>query len=183
MCWACIAHPQVMQVVRHFLGGSARLGEACTKWVKPKAPQGVIHTDSTHDLPERLPATPWMINSMWMMTDFTVDNGATVVVPFSHRTRQRQTQLDISQSHPVPICGQRGSVLLWQGATWHGQGANTSQDKHRMGLNIAYYPAWWNLMREGGHQPVFPETFARMPETLQILVRHKVAKQREDIYE
>lgn len=48
---------------------------------------------------------------------------------------------------------------------------------------VAYYPAWWNLMREGGHQPVLPETFARMPEDLQALVRHKVAKRREDIYE
>ena len=38
-------------------------------------------------------------------------------------------------------------------------------------------------MREGGHQPVFPETFERMPEDLQALVRHKVAKQRADIYE
>ena len=83
----------------------------------------------------------------------------------------------------MPVCGRRGSVLLWQGGTWHGQGANTTDDQHRMALNIAYYPAWWNLMREGGHQPVFPETFARMPEDLQALVRHKVAKRREDIYE
>ena len=27
MCWECIAHPQVLQVVRHFLGDNARLGE------------------------------------------------------------------------------------------------------------------------------------------------------------
>ncbi|MXZ01526.1 hypothetical protein F4Y93_13130, partial [Candidatus Poribacteria bacterium] len=66
MCWECIAHPQVLQVVRHFLGDSARLGEACTKWVKPHAPQGGIHSDSTHDLPARLPETPWMINTIWM---------------------------------------------------------------------------------------------------------------------
>ena len=70
MCWECIAHPQVLQVVRHFLGDSVRLGEACTKWVKPRASQGGIHSDSTHDLPARLPETPWMINSIWMITDF-----------------------------------------------------------------------------------------------------------------
>ena len=183
MCWQCIAHPQVLQVVRHFLGDSTRLGEACTKWVKPRAPQGGIHSDSTHDLPARLPETPWMINSIWMITDFTVENGATLVVPFSHRARRRPSASDIAESHPVPVCGRRGSVLLWHGGTWHGQGANTTDDQHRMALNIAYYPAWWNLMREGGHQPVFPETFARMPEELQRLVHHKVAKRREDIYE
>ena len=123
-----------------------------------------------------LPETPWMINSIWMITDFTVENGATLVVPFSHRARRRPSGSDIAESHPVPVCGRRGSVLLWHGGTWHGQGANTTDDEHRMALNIAYYPAWWNLMREGGHQPVFPETFERMPEDLQALVRHKVAK-------
>ena len=183
MCWECIAHPQVLQVVRHFLGDNVRLGEACTKWVKPRAPQGGIHSDSTHDLPARLPETPWMINSIWMITDFTVENGATLVVPFSHRARRRPSASDIAESHPVSVCGRRGSVLLWHGGAWHGQGANTTDDQHRMALNIAYYPPWWNLMREGGHQPVLPETFARMPEELQPLVRHKVAKRRADIYE
>ncbi len=132
MCWECIAHPQVLQVVRHFLGDSVRLGEACTKWVKPRASQGGIHSDSTHDLPARLPETPWMINSIWMITDFTVENGATLVVPFSHRARRRPSASDITESHPVPVCGRRGSVLLWHGGTWHGQGANITDDQHRM---------------------------------------------------
>lgn len=83
----------------------------------------------------------------------------------------------------MPICEQRGLVLLWHGATWHGSGENTSTHQQRPALNIAYYPPWWNLMREQGHQPVFPETFARMPKTLQALVQHKVAKRRADIYE
>jgi ectoine hydroxylase-related dioxygenase (phytanoyl-CoA dioxygenase family) len=183
MCWDCIAHPQVLAVVRHFLGEHARLGEACTKWVKPTAPAGGIHADSTHDLPAQLPDQPWMINTIWMITDFTKANGATVVVPFSHRLRRRPSPELVSQSPQVSVGGRRGSVLLWQGATWHGQGANTTRDQHRMALNIAYYPAWWNLMREGGHQPVLPETFARMPEYLQDLVRHKVARERADIYE
>ncbi|RKU31292.1 hypothetical protein C6497_02030 [Candidatus Poribacteria bacterium] len=182
-CWDCIAHPQVLQVVQHFIGDKVRLGEACTKWVKPGAGPGGIHTDSTHDLPKYLPETPWMINTIWMITDFTVENGATVVVPFSHKTRRRPSGTDLSECIPTPISGKRGSVLLWQGGTWHGNGANTTKDQHRMALNIAYYPAWWNLMREGGHQPIYPEVYERMPEPLQVLVKHKVAKQREDIYE
>lgn len=183
MCWPCIAHPQVLAVARHFLGTHVRLGEACTKWVKPTAPIGGIHVDSTHDLPERLPDIPWLINTIWMITDFTAENGATLVVPFSHRSRRRPSPQDVSNSHPVSVCGYRGSVVMWHGGIWHGQGPNTTHDQHRMGLNIAYYPAWWNCAREGGHQPVFPETFAQMPETLQELVRHKVAKRRSDIYE
>ena len=183
LCWECIAHPQVIEVIQHFIGDKIRLGEACTKWVKPGAGQGGIHTDSTHDLPKILPETPWMINTIWMITDFIEENGATVVVPFSHKIRRRPTSDDLAACIPIPIVGKRGSVLLWQGGTWHGNGANTSKNQHRMALNIAYYPAWWNLMREGGHQPIYPEVFERMPESLQELVKHKVAKRREDIYE
>ena len=52
-----------------------------------------------------------------------------------------------------------------------------------MALNIAYYPPWWNLAREGGHQPVWPETFERMPPELQNLTRNRVARERGEIYE
>ena len=52
MCWECIAHPEVLQVVRHFLCDRARFGEACTKWVKPHASQGAMtltqHTICQH---------------------------------------------------------------------------------------------------------------------------------------
>ena len=38
MCWDCIVHPQVLAVVRHFLGENARSsGQGSTKWVKPGA--------------------------------------------------------------------------------------------------------------------------------------------------
>ena len=50
--WACAAHPDVLAVVRHFLGQDIRLAEACSKWVKPGAPAGGVHTDSAQDLPE-----------------------------------------------------------------------------------------------------------------------------------
>src|SRR6185436_10008897 len=70
-CWACAAHPRVLAVVRHFLGKNARIGEACSKWVKPGAPAGSVHVDSTYDLPAVLPAEPWIINTMWMITDFS----------------------------------------------------------------------------------------------------------------
>jgi ectoine hydroxylase-related dioxygenase (phytanoyl-CoA dioxygenase family) len=181
--WHCAAHPDILALVRHFLGPEARLGEACSKWVKPGAPRQGIHVDSTHDLPPLLPDIPWMINSIWFITDFTKENGATLVAPLSHRLRRRPTPQSLADSHLVSAEGRRGSVLLWHGGVWHGQGGNTTTDQHRMGLNIAYYPPWWNLAREGGHQPVHPEVFERMPPELQELTRHKIGKQCSDIYE
>ena len=182
--WTCAAHPDVLAVVRHFLGEDIRLAEACSKWVKPGAPAGGVHTDSAQDLPELLPDTPWMINSIWMMTDFTEEIGATRIMPTSHRLRKRPPRgMKADDRRLLPITGRRGSVFLWHGGVWHANGANTTADQHRMALNVAYYPPWWNLAREGGHQPIWPETFERMPPELQRLTRNRVARQREEIYE
>jgi len=183
MCWDCIAHPKVLEVVRYFLGPNARLGEACTKWIKPGATMGGLHVDSTHDLPQPLPNVPWLINSIWMITDFTEENGATVFVPMSHKSRRGPVGLSPNDKRICSIVGCRGSVVLWHGGVWHTNGPNISQGDHRMALNIAYYPAWWNCAREGGHQPVFPEEFERMPKELQDLCRHKVGRYRSEVYE
>jgi ectoine hydroxylase-related dioxygenase (phytanoyl-CoA dioxygenase family) len=182
-CWPCAAHPEVLAPVRHFLGRHARLGEACSKWVRPGAPRQSVHVDSVEDLPETLPDVPWMINTIWMLTEFRPENGATLVVPFSHRLRRRPTSCLLAESPLVSVEGSPGSVLLWQGGLWHGAGANTTEREDRIGLNIAYYPPWWNLAREEGHQPVWPEVFARMPAELQALTRHKVGRTRADVYE
>jgi ectoine hydroxylase-related dioxygenase (phytanoyl-CoA dioxygenase family) len=184
LCWGCAAHPQVLAVVRHFLGPDTRLAEACSKWVKPGAPAGGVHVDSAHDLPARLPEAPWMINTMWMVTDFTAENGATLVAPFSHRARQRPPKgMDPADKRLMPVTGRRGSVFLWHGGIWHANGANTTTDQQRMGLNIAYYPPWWNLAREGGHQPIRPDVYARMPAELQKLNQNRVAATRAELYE
>src|SRR5215218_10209877 len=107
---------------------------------------GPVHTDSTGDLPATLPDQPWIINSIWMITDFTPENGATLVVPFSHRARRRPPR-GMQPNDPLlkAVTGRRGSVFLWSGALWHASGANTTSDVNRMALNIAYYPPWWNL--------------------------------------
>jgi ectoine hydroxylase-related dioxygenase (phytanoyl-CoA dioxygenase family) len=173
----------VLAVARHFLGPKTRIGEACSKWVRPGAPRQAIHVDSAEELPEALPELPWMINTLWMLTEFRKENGATLVVPFSHRLRRRPSSRTLAECPLVSVEGGRGSVLLWQGAVWHGAGANTTGSEDRLGLNIAYYPPWWNLAREDGHQPVWPEVFARMPADLQALTCHKVGRERADVYE
>ena len=133
MCWDCIVHPHVLEVVRHFLGPKARLGEACTKWIKPGAPMAGIHVDSTHDLSEPFPDVPWLINSMWMITDFTVENGATVVVPMSHKSKRPPVGLSPDDKRICSIVGRRGSVILWHGGAWHGGAWHTSGASNKSG--------------------------------------------------
>ena len=73
---------------------------------------------------------------MWMVTDFTEENGGTRVVPGSHLSGR---QPDPSIPHPVAtvaITGPAGSAVAFDGRLWHGAAANkTSQS--RFGITMA----------------------------------------------
>ena len=73
-------------------------------------------------------------NTIWAMTDFTEENGATRVIPGSNHAEDR-----LQFEHADTECAEmeKGSVLLYTGSVYHGGGANRS-DRVRMGLNITY---------------------------------------------
>lgn len=181
--WICAGHPDVVTVVRHFLGPNCRVVEACSKPTWPGAPHQRLHVDSAGHFAQ-VPDVPWMINTIWMLTDFTEENGATGVVPMSHRSRLKVPPPDITPDSPLikPVTGRAGSVILWHGGLFHMARANTS-DQIRVGLNIAYYPRWFNNWVEGGHQPVWPETYERMPPEMKRLCPGRLGRNRADLYE
>jgi hypothetical protein len=77
-------------------------------------------------------------NTMWAMTDFTVENGATRLVPGSQLTEGKQTYPDEAI---VRAEMERGSVFFYSGKVYHGAAANNS-DKVRQGINITYCVGW-----------------------------------------
>jgi hypothetical protein len=181
--WACAGHPDTVAVARHFLGPHCRVVEACSKPTWPGAPPQGLHADSAGDF-HQVPDVPWMINTIWMLTDFTEENGATGVVPMSHRSRMKGPPHDLKADSPLikPVTGRAGSVMLWHGGLFHMARANRSQEI-RVGLNIAYYPRWFNNWVEGGHQPVWPETYERMPEEMKKLCPGLLGHSRAERYE
>jgi len=181
--WACASHPDVVAVARHFLGPNCRVVEACSKPTWPGAPRQGLHVDSACEFSE-VPDVPWMINSIWMLTDFTVENGATGVVPMSHRSRLKHPPPEIKADSPLikPVTGWAGSVMMWHGGLFHMARANTSE-QIRVGLNVAYYPRWFNNWIEDDHQPLWPETHDRMSPEMQSLCPGKLGRKREDVYE
>jgi ectoine hydroxylase-related dioxygenase (phytanoyl-CoA dioxygenase family) len=77
-------------------------------------------------------------NTIWALTDFTEDNGATHVVPGSHLwDLGRGAEPD----QTIQAVMSRGSVLLYSGTVIHGGGANCS-DSPRLGMNITYCLSW-----------------------------------------
>jgi hypothetical protein len=77
-------------------------------------------------------------NTIWALTDFTEENGATRIVLGS--TCADDTQ-PFTQDDTEPAEMERGSVLFYSGSVNHGGGANRT-DQVRIGLNITYNLAW-----------------------------------------
>lgn len=181
--WTCVSHPDVVGIARRILGPNCRAVEACSKPTWPGAPARELHVDSAKEF-ARVPDVPWMINTMWMLTDFTVENGATGVVPMSHHSRLKQPPSSITPDHPLvkPITGRAGSVLLWHAGAFHVARANTSEQL-RHGLNIAYYPRWMNHWIESGYQPLWPKTYERMPDEMKRLCPGLRGRERAERYE
>lgn len=104
-------------------------------------------------------------NTLWALTEFTSDNGATRVVPGSQSWNWED------RAKPEQICQAempRGSVLLYTGSVIHGGGQNTSSDP-RMGLNITYCLGW--LRQEENQYLSCPPAVARtLPDELQELL-------------
>jgi ectoine hydroxylase-related dioxygenase (phytanoyl-CoA dioxygenase family) len=100
-------------------------------------------------------------NTIWALSDFTEENGATRVIPRSHLYDDK---LELKPEDTEPAEMETGSVLLYTGALYHGGGENRSADV-RSGLNITYAVSW--LRQEENQYLSVPLDVAReLPEPL-----------------
>ena len=124
----------------------------------------VLHRD-TGLFPFQSPAPPLICATMWAVTDFTRENGATWLVPGSHLWDEDRSPVE---SEVVQAEMPAGSVLLYNGAVFHGGGANRS-NAARTGCAIQFSLAW--LRQEENQYMACPPELARtFPQRLQELI-------------
>jgi ectoine hydroxylase-related dioxygenase (phytanoyl-CoA dioxygenase family) len=100
-------------------------------------------------------------NTIWALTDFSAENGATRVIPGSNHYADKLKFVE-EQTEPAEMS--LGSVLFYSGSLYHGGGANRSQQVRR-GLNLTYNLAW--LRQEENQYLACPPEIARtLPDPL-----------------
>jgi ectoine hydroxylase-related dioxygenase (phytanoyl-CoA dioxygenase family) len=109
------------------------------------------------------------VSTIWALTDFTEANGATRVVPGSHRAEDPRR---FTLSDTVPAVMRRGSVVLYTGRTVHGGGANRS-DEWRTGVNVDYVLGWLR-QEENQYLSVPIEVVRELPERVQRLMGYEM---------
>ena len=77
-------------------------------------------------------------STIWAITDFTEENGATLVVPGSHKWDKNRTPVDEEIKSAEMSAG---SVFIYTGSVMHGGGANKTSE-NRLGVFLHYAPNW-----------------------------------------
>jgi ectoine hydroxylase-related dioxygenase (phytanoyl-CoA dioxygenase family) len=127
-------HPNVLPIIEGVLDDGCLVSSLSSISIDPGEIAQPLHADDTLMGIER-PHVPLVCNSMWALTDFTEINGATRLVPGSHRWAKRPVY---GAEHPsIAAEMRRGSVLIWNGSLWHGGGANRSAAR-RVGVAMNY---------------------------------------------
>jgi ectoine hydroxylase-related dioxygenase (phytanoyl-CoA dioxygenase family) len=160
-------HPLLLGVLDRVLG-HYQLSAPTGIQIGPGEKAQILHRDdSIYPLPRDLPDV--VVNTMWALDDFTEANGATRIIPGSHRWTDREPgPADEVVQAVVPA----GTVLFYGGRIWHGGGANTT-DRPRLGVILEYAAAW--LRPQENHLLAVPrEVVAELPERLQELLGYNI---------
>ena len=130
----------------------------------PGETKQLLHQDDgLWPIPRPHPA--FLCNALFAFDDFTKANGATHLVPYSHRWTSPVDQSVDS----IQVEMSSGSVVFWEGGMWHAGGANTTGDLERMGFFISHQVSYLRP-QEIQLLSIPQETVRKMPKKLQRLI-------------
>ncbi len=129
-------YPPLLDAVALTVGQPFKLSSLHARTLRPGSTVLDIHIDVERD------SADWpLLGFIFMVDPFTPDNGATRFIPGSHRwsNSPRDVRLQEFTGQLVSACGPAGSLLVFNGSTWHGQGVNASK-RPRRSLQGAFIP-------------------------------------------
>lgn len=128
----CFTHPRVLAAIAHVLQGDLKLSSLNCRMAKPGEGLQALHADWRGAVP---PGEYQVCNSIWLLDDFTPDNGPTRAVPGSHRSGKvpSDEMTDPRAPHPdqVLLLAPAGTVVIFNSHLWHGGTRNTTSERRR----------------------------------------------------
>ena len=141
VCDRLVDNPRVLALLDRLLMPNYLLSALQAINVQPgEAAQLAHHDDGFYPIPR--PRAPLAAATIWAIDDFTADNGATVVIPGSHRWGQRRPGPD---DPALPVVMPAGSCVFFVGTLWHGGGANATT-RGRLAVTAQYCQPWLRPM-------------------------------------
>lgn len=168
-CGELALHPQMLAAGRSYLApfcDDIQLHFTSAVCIGPGESEQILHRDRGiwgGYLPRQVEP---LFSTIWAITPFTRENGATQVVPGSHRwDKHRQAEPDeIAYAEMLP-----GSVLCYTGTVLHGGGANQTENETRVGVFL-HYALNWLRQEENQYLSCPPEHARRLSPELRSLI-------------
>lgn len=151
-------HPSILQACCVIIGQPFKLSTMLARTLRPRMPAQRLHVDFASD------TQGWpMVGFIYMIDEFTAENGATCFTPGS----QGKAEMPVN-ANLVPACGPAGSVIIFNGSAWHGHGANRT-DTPRRSIQGAYIR---RSEISGANLPdrMLPETLGRLSPLAKYLI-------------
>ncbi|ANQ14492.1 phytanoyl-CoA dioxygenase family protein [Vibrio natriegens] len=166
-----IMHPTVVGATQAYLGRNAskiQLNLTQVISIGPGNKEQFLHRDEgCWEWFDHFPVDfQTEVSTIWALDDFTDENGATRVIPKSHKHTKIPTDFTLADTVPAEM--KKGSVLIYSGKTIHGGGPNRS-DMWRRALNVDYCIGWLR-QEENQYLAVPPELAKTLPEDMQRLI-------------
>jgi ectoine hydroxylase-related dioxygenase (phytanoyl-CoA dioxygenase family) len=155
-----VATPEILECIEHVIGPRYKLSSLNARSADPNNAQSQPwHADSGAIADEH---GYWVCNALWMLDDFTPENGATRMVPRSHAWRRLP---DAGNTGSLPdeelVTGEAGTVVIMNAHMWHGGTANRT-DRCRRALH-AFYTRSDTPQQQYQNGLLRPETVAALP--------------------
>ena len=165
-----VQNPTALELVKSIIGWPALLGNISGNMTGPGGGEMVLHADQIF-VPEPWPAEPQGCNVSWCLDDFTEENGATRVVPGSHRRHTAPVASD-QQTPTVPLVAPAGSIVVFESRLWHKTGNNVTKDQRRAGT-FAWYTKPIYRQQENWFLSLDPRVKQFASEEMLILLGYK----------
>ena len=171
--WELATHDAVWPLLGHLLQPDFLLSNLAASIALPYNPSAMqdseqaLHHDEGYVV---APAPPYPVTgvALWLLDDFTPENGATGIVPGSHVVLgPPPTAAD--KERAIPVTASAGSVIVWNGRVLHRARENLT-DRPRIAILAYYCRPWIRTQINFPASELSPEVLSDAPERLQVLL-------------